>query len=500
MVRSREGFAVVSSFRTWTHGIDQIRFGPGAAGLSREFLSSVLENAPLAICMTLGPDHRYAFANRIFRSALAVSGDDLIGKTLCEALGNRYTEQTQAPRQIVLETGQPTQITNVACGPDAAHDTTFWDITFLPLRDAHDQVTGVLSLGIDVTSRVNVAREADRQAQEGAINSKRLALAVEATELGLWEWIAETGMIYWSDRQREIFGISADEPLTHELWVSSIHPEDRDWVVERVGSLMNPESKGKLQAEYRIVRPDGETRWISSKGRMLYEEVNGRLQAARLLGTILDITERRINEEARRLLAKELDHRVKNLFAMAGAMVTMTARTATSPKDMAAALHGRLQALARAHELIRPALAEERPHQGQTTVAAIVETTLAPHRDVSLPGRILIECAPIIVGAQSATSLTLVLHELATNASKYGALSTNHGSLTIACWQDTDAVSLVWQERGGPVIEEAPGSEGFGSNLVRKSVRDQLEGDIAYHWQPEGLRVELRLPHAHLSR
>lgn len=468
--------------------------------MSHAFLSSVLENVPLAICMTLGPEHHYAFANRIFRSALAIPGDDLTGKTLREALGDRYTEQTQAPRQSVLKTGQPTQITGVACGPDAGPDTTFWDITFLPLRDTDNRIIGVLSLGIDATLRIKATLEADRQMQEGAINSKRLTLAVEATELGLWEWIAETGKIYWSDRQREIFGISADEPLTHELWVSSIHPEDRHWVVEKVGALTDPGSKGKLEAEYRIVRPNGETRWISSRGRMLYENVDGTLQASRLLGTILDITERRTNEEARRLLAKELDHRVKNLFAMASAMVTMTARTATSPEGMAAALHGRLQALARAHELIRPALAEERPHPCETTIAAIVETILAPHRDFGLPGRILIDCAPIATGAQSATSLTLVLHELATNASKYGALSATDGYLTIACWQDGDIVSLVWQERGGPIIESPPASKGFGSQLARKSVIDQLDGEISYDWQREGLRVELRVPLAHLSR
>jgi len=468
--------------------------------LSRDFLCSVLEHIPLAICMTFGPEHRYAFANRIFRSALAISGDDLDGKRLREALGDRYTEQTLIPRQFVFETGQPTQITNVACGSDTGEDLSFWDITFLPLRDTDDQVIGILSLGIDVTLRVTVAQEADRHAQEGAINSKRLALAVEATELGLWEWIADTGAIYWSDRQREIFGISADEPLTHELWVSSIHPDDRDWVVETVESLMNPASDGKLQAEYRIVRPDGEIRWISSRGRMLYEKVEGRRQASRLLGTILDITERRTNEEIRRLLAKELDHRVKNLFAMASAMVTMTARTAESPADMATALHGRLQALAKAHELIHPAIAEESPHEGHTTIAAIVETILAPHRDLGLRDRVLIDCAPIAIGAQSATSLTLALHELATNASKYGALSVGQGHLVIACWQDAGTVSLVWKEQGGPVIETPPASKGFGSSLVHKSVVDQLEGEIAYDWQREGLRVELRLPLAQLSR
>ena len=487
----------MGSFRTWTHSLDEIRLGPGAAGLSYEFLSSLLENAPLAICLTLGPEHRYALANKIFRSALAISGN-LTGKTLREALGDRYTEQTLGPRQFVLETGQPAQITSVACGPDAAQETTFWDITFLPVRDADNRVSGVLSLGIDVTLRVNATLEADRRAQEGAINSKRLALAVEATELGLWEWIVETGKIYWSDRQREIFGISADEPLTHELWVSSLHPDDRDWVIEKVGSLMDPDSDGKLQKEYRIVRPNGEIRWISSRGRMLYENVDGKLRPSRLLGTILDITERRTNEEARRLLAKELDHRVKNLFAMAGAMVTMTARTAATPADMAAALHGRLHALASAHELIRPALAEDNPRQHETSLAAIAETTLAPHRDLGQPDKILIDCAPVSLGAKSATSLTLVLHELATNASKYGALSAADGRLVISSWHDGEAMFLSWHETGGPEIVSAPQARGFGSRLARKSVTEQLGGEIVYDWRREGLRVELRIPLDHL--
>lgn len=489
----------MSPSRTWAHGIDEIRFQPEAEGLSHESLASLLENVPLAICVTLGPEHRYAFANRTFRSALALSGD-LAGKPLREALGSRYTEQTQAPRQTVLETGQPIEVTNVAFGPGDNQETTFWDITFLPVLDADDRIGGILSLGVDVTSRENATRRADRHAQEGLINSKRLALAVEATELGLWEWIAATGKIYWSERQKEIFGIAPDEPLTHELWISSIHPEDRDWVVAKVDSLSNPASTGKLQIEYRIVRPDGEVRWISSRGRMLYETVDGKPRAARLLGTILDITERRTNEEARRLLAKELDHRVKNLFAMANAMVTMTARNAGSVEEMSASLHGRLHALAKAHELIRPALAEERPFQHETTVAAIAETILAPYKDFGLPARISIQCAPISVGAKSATSLTLILHELATNASKYGALTRTDGALNVICWHDGKRMFLVWQERGGPAIEGPPAYQGFGSQLARKSVIDQLEGEIAYDWLSDGLRVDLRVPLDRLSR
>lgn len=485
--------------RDWIAGLDEIRLHPDVGGVSQATLSEILENVPLAICVTLGPEHRYAFANKLFRSALQIS-ENLVGTPLREALGDRYNARTQSPRETVLETGKPTEITSISFGQGSVEDPTYWDIKFLPVRDAEDRVTGVLSLGIDVTLRVKATSEADRQAQAMLLNNERLALAVEATELGLWDWTAATNKIYWSDRQREIFGVTADVPLTHELWESSIHPEDREWVTRTVERLIDPASDGRLQLEYRIVLPNGDIRWISSRGRMVYERMDGELQAARLLGTILDITERRTNEEARRLLAKELDHRVKNLFAMASAMVTMTARTAASPADMASSLHGRLQALAKAHELIRPALAEEALHHSETSVAAIIETILAPHHDLCLPGRILMDCAPTSVGARSATSLTLVLHELATNASKYGALSTTNGHLTISCWHDGEAMFLSWQERGGPEIDGPPKTKGFGSQLAQKSVADQLEGMIAYDWQRGGLRVELRVPLAHLSR
>jgi PAS domain S-box-containing protein len=488
----------VTPTRAEIHGFNEIRLQAESGGLGHEALSDIFENVPLAIAVTLGPEHRYAFANRLFRSALSISGS-LSGKTLREALGERYTPETQAIRQYVLETGTPCEIAGVSMSSASGQEDTFWDIRFLPVRDADGRVSGILTIGADVTERITASRAAERQAQESEINSRRLSLAVAATELGFWDWDAATERIYWSDRQREIFGVGKDKPITHDLWISAIHPEDRAWVVERVTSLLHPASSGKLQIEYRILRPDGGVRWISSRGKMLFEFTDGEMKAARLLGTILDITERRQNEEARKLLAHELNHRVKNLFAMASAMVSLTARTAASPEAMATALHGRLQALARAHELIRPAVTGTRPIEGETSTLEIIETILAPHNAPDLPQRIFIECPPIPVSAPATTSLTLVLHELATNALKYGALSAADGCLRIVCRHDDDVVLLVWQELNGPALEGAPTSKGFGSQLARKSVTDQLGGEITYDWRREGLHVAIRLPAAQLA-
>lgn len=464
-----------------------------------EALAEILENIPLAVVVTFGHPPRFAFANKLFRSTFGSPDRDFTGRTTYEMMGEVYTPTLQNLRHRAFTTGEPQELRDVPLTITSGK-VSFWDVKLIPIRDAGNQITGILAFAANVTERAKALDAADQQALEAGLFNERLTLAVEAAEMGLWDWTAETGKIYWSDRYRQIFGVSADQALTHEFWLSAIHPDDREWVRKKVDSLNDPASGGRLQMDYRIIHPDGDIRWISCRGRMLYTSENGEAKPLRLLGTMLDVTERRKNEEARHLLAKELDHRVKNLFAMASAMVTMTARTAASTEEMAHALHGRLHALAKAHELIRPAVADDASGEGETTVFDIAQTILAPHRDFGLPARILIDCAPIAVGAKAATSLTLVLHELATNASKYGSLSVAHGHLTISCWQDGASMSLVWQERDGPPIEAEPTAKGFGSQLAKKSVTDQLGGAIHCDWRPEGLRVELQIPLCQLSR
>ncbi|KFG66862.1 hypothetical protein JH26_26350 [Microvirga sp. BSC39] len=455
-------------------------------------MSELLENVPLAIAVTLGADQQFAFANRLFRSALAIPDEDIVGRTVPEVMGERYTPELWALREKVFQIGESQELKDhpLVLTPGI---TTYWDIKFLPVRDGGDQISGILALAAHVTERVRARGEAEIKAREVALHNERLALAVEATEMGLWEWNAQTGETFWSDRQKDIFGLPKDQPASYEFWYSAIHPEDREQVVSSVGSLSDPRSGGQIQVEHRVVRPDGEVRWILSRGRMLYEIVNGELKPARVLGTIIDITERRRNEEVRQLLVQELNHRVKNLFAMTSGMIALTARTAESPKQMAAALRGRIDALARAHELIRPAITGSEPTDGETSVDGIVQAILAPHISQGSPSPMTLEGPPVRIGPKAATILTLVLHELATNALKYGALSVPEGHLRIS-WVRGVTLTLTWQEENGPAIQSVPGTEGFGSKLVRRSVTDQLGGAIAYDWRAEGLQVRIDLP------
>ncbi len=219
-------------------------------------------------------------------------------------------------------------------------------------------------------------------------------------------------------------------------------------------------------------------------------------EGVRKVGVIfLDVSQRKRHEEQQDLLLRELDHRVKNLFAIVGGMVTLSARYSTTPKELADTIQGRLGALAGAHKLIRPRAAaggevtERRPSLGD-----LIRVVLSPYIDPARDGedvRVAIDGPELPVGADAATNLALVMHELATNAAKYGAFSAPAGRVLISWKAVRGRLALSWEEQGGPAIDGTPAHEGFGSLLARRSVAGQLAGELVFHWNPHGLKVDL---------
>lgn len=216
-----------------------------------------------------------------------------------------------------------------------------------------------------------------------------------------------------------------------------------------------------------------------------------------------DVTERVEGEDKQKLLLRELNHRVKNLFAIASGMVTISARSASTPREMAQVLHGRLNALARANELIRPGLIGTEQDQDRTTLDQLVKTILLPYVDEARAKDqecIIIDGPAVPVGGNAVTSLALALHETATNAAKYGALAAPKGCIRVD-WhvKDTD-LHLRWEETDGPALTSPPQIQGFGSSLVQRSIAGQLHGQIKYDWRQDGVTVHVTVPLERLSQ
>ena len=320
-------------------------------------------------------------------------------------------------------------------------------------------------------------------------NEKHLRAATRAAGIALWSWNVDTDAITMDEHAYDLWEVSKDErKITFEILSRNIHPAD----LERVRSAFAATRAviGAYEIDFRILS-GSDIRWISARGQGDDADIAGRL----MFGVFLDVTQRKQAEEANELLAGEMSHRVKNLLHIATALTQITKRSATTKEDMAHELTDRLMALGRAQELVRPV-------PGRKNEAALlgdlISILLAPYDEKGATVRIRVSVPKMNVGETSSTALALVIHELATNSAKYGALSLASGTLDVSCNANDDEVVVTWTERGGPPIAAPARLEGFGSKLVHRSMSTQLSGAIAFDWSEEGVVVTLRMSKARL--
>ena len=328
------------------------------------------------------------------------------------------------------------------------------------------------------------------KAAEAALNAgeARLRLAQDVAGVGTWEWDLEADSMVWSPEQHGLFGTApaAGPPASHEAFLALVHPEDRDRVrTAAFGALVS----GEYETEFRILRPSRsgaeEVRWLIGRGRRMPGLVGRR---GPILGVNVDITARKETEERRALLMREVDHRAKNSLAVVQAILRLT--RADSPERFARVVEGRVAALARAQNL----LSESR--WVGADLAALLRGELAPFMGDSDAGRVALTGLRVVLASVVAQPLSMALHELATNAAKYGSLSGPGGTLTVT-WElsgDDARLRLHWTERGGPAIAKPPERSGFGSRVIRTTVREQLGGEVVFDWRPEGLVCDIDIP------
>ena len=310
---------------------------------------------------------------------------------------------------------------------------------------------------------------------------EHLRMAVAAGHIGIWELDTVTGSAWRNATHDRIFGYTDMlDSWSYADFLDHVVAEDRTAVDDAyAAALANKEEWG---FECRITRADGLVRWISANGKLL---PGGDGKNERLIGHVIDITETRQREEHLRLVTEELNHRLKNIIASISGLIGIAAREEGDRREIAKVLQGRLAAIGRSHNLVF------RDRSEAVALADVMKAELVASPD--LAGQIEIAVDPKFrVDAFLAERLTLVLHELMTNAIKYGAMSTTSGTLRVESEQLADGkVQIRWLESGGPETLP-PSREGFGSKLIRSSLSSDAK--VTQEFPPEGTRCTITFP------
>lgn len=303
----------------------------------------------------------------------------------------------------------------------------------------------------------------------------------------VWMTDAEGRVEYTNRGWTDFVGCQPEESLGFG-WLDMLHAEDKPAV--RQVWQESVESCEPYDIEYRLRHNAGGYRWVLARGLPMMDNAQ---RVHGWIGTCTDVHEQRETLDRLDMLSRELNHRIKNIFAIIGGLISMSFRRESSEwRGKAMALQARVLALGRAHDFVRTPSGATSANQSRTMLRAMLDALLAPYQDED-GGRIEIQGEDSPIDDRSATPLALYFHELATNAAKYGALSTEDGHIAITIRIAGDDVEMEWIEHGGPTV--VPSQEpGFGARLIEMSIVRQLGGTLSYDWQRAGLRVRARVP------
>lgn len=440
----------------------------------RERLARLFEQAPGFIAFLKGPNHEYELVNAAHRRLSP--GREVLGKPAREAFPELEGQGCFELLDEVYRSGRPQTQTGLRFPLGVANQALrdrYVDVTYQPITAEDGSVTGIFVEGHDVTERV---------AAEAAVRDRedRLRLAIDAGQMATWDVDVVSGAVALSSGALRMLGLPPGAPLKlAELEAGSLPGE-----FERTKAALQDARERHapfFEVEFRYARADdGQVRWFLIRGRTEFVSAGGTLCC---FGVMMDLTDRKAEEDRLLLLAREVDHRANNLLAAVQSVVNLT-RSDDVP-SFRKSIGGRIRALANAHRL----LAQSR--WAGAGLAQVVADELEPYRE----GRLQVDGPDARLAPAVAQGLAMALHELATNAAKYGSLSNPEG-LSLVAWSRPDenrVVHMTWWERGGPP-PRLPPQPGFGMTLLQRAFAGQPGGSVALDWRPDGLCCRLSFP------
>lgn len=346
-------------------------------------------------------------------------------------------------------------------------------VNVAPLRDPDGLVVGGINCFLDVTQEHEMRLALERQ-------QLTFDLAMIASKMGTWRYTMADNICVYDENAQRLYGLTEARFLHDTKGVEAkFHPDDMDLMWARVAKALDPAGDGRYDVEYRVKQLDGSWRWLSAWGLVEFEGEGAERKPVAIAGASRDLSELKQSEELQRLLSNELNHRVKNSLATVQSIVNQTLRRATDLEAARKTVNARILALASAHDLLTA-----RAWAG-ADVAELVARAVAPFTG----GQIAIAGPSVDVLPGEALALSLALHELATNAAKYGALSRLEGRVDLRWGVQNEEVHLTWHESGGPLVIP-PSRRGFGSRLIEHASRD-MSGQIGLEFAPEGVRCSI---------
>jgi PAS domain S-box-containing protein len=333
------------------------------------------------------------------------------------------------------------------------------------------------STSVDAANILQIETDAQELRRALERQKRTFDLAMTASQMGTWRYTLADNVCVYDENAQRLYGLS-EARFVHdgEGVKAKFHPDDLEPMWAKVTKALDPAGDGRYDSEYRVKQPDGSWRWLSAWGLAEFEGDGPDRKAVAIAGASRDLTERKRAEELQRLLNDELNHRVKNTLAMVQAIAAQTLRTASDLVSARKALDDRIVSMAKAHDLLT----------ARAWTGANLQDVVARALGAFTPEQVSMSGPGIDVPARHALSLSLALHELATNATKYGALSVPEGRVCVQWRAEEGTVHLEWEESGGPSVLP-PARKGFGSILLEQLVRS-VGGDAKLTYDPAGVR------------